>query len=62
LAARQPRGRSRRGHQAAKVPRIGLLGLGSASAWAARLEPLRAWASSANSRNLLDPVPLTGTR
>jgi len=28
--------------QAAKVPRIGLLGLGSASAWAARLEPLRA--------------------
>src|SRR5262245_57790423 len=30
-----------RAQQPAKVPRIGLLGLGTASAWAPRLEPLR---------------------
>jgi putative ABC transport system substrate-binding protein len=30
------------GQQAANVPHIGLLGLGTASAWAPRLEPLRA--------------------
>ena len=31
-----------RAQQSAKVPRIGFLGLGTASAWAPRLEPLRA--------------------
>ena len=31
-----------RAQQPAKVPRIGFLGLGTASAWAPRLEPLRA--------------------